>query len=110
MRWIVLIAALWPGLACAEWVRLTTDAEIEAALAGRVLIHDRHTAQSFTAGGETLHVTDRAAAGLWEARDGRYCSAWPPGETWTCYELEVQGPRLRFRAQDGRVSEARYGE
>jgi len=112
MRRIVMALAMVcaPAAAAADWVPLTSDDQITAALAGRVLIHDAYSAQRFEATGETLHVTDRAAAGLWEARDGRYCSNWPPSETWTCYDLALDGNRLRFSALGLAPSIATYAE
>lgn len=112
MRRIVmagLLAAL-AGPAAADWVRLTTDDQIAAALAGRTVIYDAYTRQSFDPAGGTVHVTERMATGRWEARDGRLCTNWPPSAAWRCVTLEMQGGEIRFISDTGLVSRGAYAE
>jgi hypothetical protein len=63
--------------------------------------------QEFKAGGVTLAGT---GAGKWRIDGDRYCSAWPPSETWACYEVdrEARGRDLRFTDGAGHVTVGRY--
>ena len=110
MRWIVLALAVWPGSALADWVRVDSDVAVRAALAGREVVYDAHTSQGFGADGTTLHVTERAAQGRWEARGGQYCSLWSPSTEWTCYDLDINDNRLGFTGPGGSVGEGVYAE
>ena len=91
------------GAAAQAWERLD-DAGIEAALSGRILRLDAWTHQVFHADGRTEYHTERYAEGVWSARDGRYCSIWPPAADWTCYDLAREGDRLRFTNDAGIAS------
>lgn len=105
--WTVLM--LMPQIAAAaEWEPVTVDAEIRQTLAGRTLTFDAYTFQRFGEGGDTQYVTDRLSDGRWEARGGQYCSAWPPSDLWTCYDIEVQGKLVRFISVDGSNSTGTY--
>ena len=99
MRTMLMAVMLCPGMALA-WERLD-DAGIEAVLADRVVRYDAWTTQVFLAGGRTEYHTERFAEGAWKAEGGRYCSLWPPAATWTCYDLERDGDRLRFTNDAG---------
>ncbi|WP_425038929.1 hypothetical protein [Primorskyibacter sp. S187A] len=110
MRWIVLVLMLLPAMASADWLRLSSDVEVEEALANRTLVYDAYTTQSFSASGETLYITERVAQGRWAARGGQYCSVWPPSDVWTCYDLEVDGIRLRFTGPDRVSTEGEYAK
>lgn len=105
MRGIVLALAMVPGAAAADWVTLTSDAEITEALSNRVVAYDALTTQSFGASGATLYVTERVASGRWAARGGQYCSVWPPSDVWSCFDFAVNGDRVRFTGSDRSVSE-----
>ena len=102
MRWILALAAAWPGPVLA-WDRLD-DAGITAALSGRVVVFDAWTRQVFHGDGRTEYLTERYAVGAWKAADGRYCSLWPPAADWTCYDLDREGARLRFTPDGGAAS------
>ena len=109
MRAISLVFALLPQIAAADsWQPLRTDAEIIRALADRTLVYDAYTFQRFGALGDTQYITDRLSDGRWEARDGQYCSAWPPSDIWTCYTLEVAEDQVRFIGETGSVSTGTY--
>lgn len=108
MRKLIMAAVMWPGLALAQdWERLD-DAGIIAALGDRTLRFDAYTIQHFGTNGATEFVTERAALGRWEARDGQYCSTWPPSDRWDCYDLELAGDQLRFISADGFTSQGAY--
>lgn len=106
MRAIIVAGMLWPGAALA-WEPLTGPA-ITEALSGQTLIYDALTFQTFHASGQTDHVTERVSSGRWDVRGDQYCSSWPPSETWTCYDMEAEGDRVRFVAADGSQSEGRF--
>lgn len=80
--------------------------EIIKTLTGRLVVgsdNGRRTEQLFLAGGATFYTAQGAQTqGLWEARDDRYCSRWPPGATWVCYDVLQQGQGLRFVSSSGR--------
>lgn len=109
-KWVVL-AAIWPGVALAQdWVRLSDDAAVLKALAGRSVQYDPLTQQRFGALGDTTYVTERAADGRWTARGGQYCSVWPPSDQWACYDLYVDGEHVRFVGADRSVSDGVFIE
>ena len=110
MRGLAVVLTALAGHAVAQdWQRLGDEA-IREALAGRTLIFDAYTFQTFAADGSTQFVTERASDGRWEARGGQYCSTWPPSDLWTCYDLERAGDRFRFIGPDRSVSEGAYPE
>lgn len=104
MSLAMLPTALWAD----DWVPLTDDAAITAALADRVVVYDAYTLQRFGAAGDTQYVTERMSRGRWAAREGQYCSTWPPSDAWYCYDLQINGDRLRFISADRSVSEGAY--
>jgi hypothetical protein len=78
---------------CADdWVRLDDDG-IRAALAGRTLVYEGGSTQSFAAGGSTTYD---GTSGSWQVEGGRYCSVWPPSDRWACYDVSRDGARIRF--------------
>ncbi len=89
-----------------ELERKLSGSEIIKALTGRLVVGSddgRRTEQLFLAGGATFYTVEGGQTqGLWEARDGRYCSRWPPGVTWVCYDVLQQGQGLRFVSPSGR--------
>jgi len=106
------IAAVLIGLPVAGmaegWQPVATDDAIHGALADETLIFDAYTRQDFGAAGDTQYITERLSNGRWAARDGQYCSVWPPSDVWTCYDLEINGDAVRFISADGAVSEGKY--
>lgn len=109
-KWMIW-ALIWPGLAVAEdWQRLQEDADIVVALAERVLRYDALTTQRFGGAGDTQYFTERMSVGRWAARAGQYCSVWPPSDVWACYDVHVNGDRVRFTASDRSSSIGTYVE
>ncbi|MEM8849662.1 MAG: hypothetical protein AAGE03_06455 [Pseudomonadota bacterium] len=77
--------------AAPAWAEL----DVETALAGRTVDYEG-AYQAFNFNGTTTYVADRPSAGRWVARDGRYCSQWPPATDWDCYDLAVDGQDVVF--------------
>ena len=100
MRAVGVMLALWPGIAGAEeaW-RTLKGAEIQAALAARVVQYEDGTRQDFMADGRTLY--GQASWGSWRVEGDEYCSVWPPSDRWGCYGMEARGLEVRF--SDGGV-------
>ncbi|MEM8822372.1 MAG: hypothetical protein AAGF30_02075 [Pseudomonadota bacterium] len=80
--------------------------DVAAALTGRTVDYDA-ALQTFHADGTTDYVTDRPSAGRWVARDGRYCSQWPPSTEWACYDLRVEGLDVVFTDDRGNETTGR---
>jgi hypothetical protein len=97
------------------WLPLDGPAA-EAALAGRTIVWEGGAVQHLRSDGETSYAADPAspvrAWGRWAIRGERYCTAWPPAESWRCYRIEAAPgtPRLRFTADDGARLTAGYAE
>ena len=86
------------------------NAEITAALSEKTYIYADAT-QVFYASGRTLYNAGRESWRYWAARGDQYCSQWPPGELWSCYDLERGAPGvIRFVAPDGSATEGRLAK
>lgn len=110
LRFIFCLALLPISAQAEEWVVLDQNADIFAALEGQTVRYGPLTFQVFNADGDTQYITERFSEGQWEAREGRYCSVWPPSEIWTCYDFQQNGDRVRFISDGGVVSEGVYEE
>ena len=89
---LVLALQLLPAAAVAETP--LTGAEIAALLPGVVALGEG-TRQTFLADGGTLYTDARGpSAGRWRVEGDRYCSQWPPAESWACYGVLRDGDRL----------------
>lgn len=110
MKWFALAALLCAGPAFAQdWHAVTQDS-LHAALAGRTVVY-ANARQDFRASGKTLYTAGEPSWGNWEARaDGQYCSQWPPGRGWDCYDVELRadGARIRFIGASGDVTEGAF--
>jgi hypothetical protein len=83
---------------------------IEAALEARTVDYEdaNGTWQRFYASGRTLYNAGRDSWGYWAVRGDQYCSQWPPGDLWACYDFAVNGDRIRFISDEGGITEGRY--
>ncbi len=101
---LALAGALAP--AQAQFSALT-GAQIARALTGHVAVgadNGRRTEQLFLAGGATFYSVEGAQSqGLWEVRGDQYCSRWPPGTTWVCYDVVRDGAGMAFVAPSGKI-------
>lgn len=103
------IAVLLAGPTLADdWVPMTGD-QITAALTDQRLDYG-DAWQEFRASGRTLYHAGRDSWGYWAARGDQYCSQWPPGDLWACYDMERRGDVVRFVAGDGSTTEGRFAK
>ena len=112
MRSVLALAALLvPGVALADdWFRLD-DAGITEILTTHDLIYENDAFQRFLPSGRTLYRYGETSWGYWRAEEGRYCSQWPPGDEWDCYDVEYDGATaLRFIDDWGNVSSGVFDE
>ena len=112
MRRIAIIAmALTPALAGAEaWQRVTSEAEVRAALQDRRVQYDSGAWQEFRASGKTLYNAGQDSWGNWRAQGAQYCSEWPPTGGWACYDLDVTETAVRFVGPGGDITTGVYAE
>ncbi len=97
MQRLTTIAALvvvLGALMAEEWIALD-DEGIKSALSGRSVEYTR-SSQSFLASGETTDVDGRPSLGYWRVDGGKYCSQWPPRQTWNFYSLDVSEDRPKY--------------
>jgi hypothetical protein len=80
---ILLIAALQ---AFASEERPLSGAEIKQLLTGAEVIGDGNR-QIFYESGRTLYNDGQDSRGYWRVEGDRYCSQWPPQESWVCYDM-----------------------
>lgn len=107
MRTAILVAALALGSAAQagddDWLPLD-GAGIAEALTGAEVAYE-NARQIFYASGKTLYEFGQPSWGNWRVEGNRYCSQWPPGETWDCYDVEMSadGTSIRFLDAHGNV-------
>ena len=59
--------------------------------------------QDFAGDGGTVHKQGTGqSTGIWDVRGDQYCSRWPPGETWTCFDMARDGQDIVFIAKSGK--------
>lgn len=91
-----------------DW-RSLNGAEIEAVLTDRDLVYENAT-QRFFASGRTLYNAGQDSWGYWAVRGDQYCSQWPPGDQWDCYDLAAADGVIRFVGADGSVTDGTFAE
>ena len=42
--------------------------------------------------------------GNWNIQGDKYCSVWPPSQTWVCYDMTRDGNTLNFISPSGKIS------
>lgn len=83
---VVLALSTMAGVAHADWVQLD-DGAIVAALTDRDVVYDDTATQHFYASGRTRYTAADPSWGYWRVEGGQYCSQWPPGTGWDCYDV-----------------------
>jgi len=83
---------------------------IEHMLSGNTVtgVNDRGAwRQFFNANGETRYVSgnEPPSGGSWKVMGDKYCSQWPPSETWACYDISADQaanpPTITFVGESG---------
>ncbi|MBO6602812.1 MAG: hypothetical protein JJ938_10090 [Roseicyclus sp.] len=98
------------GAAGPVWERLD-DSGITALLTAHDLVYENGDFQRFLPSGRTLYRAAETSWGYWRAEGGRYCSQWPPGDAWDCYDLHHDGGNaVRFTDDWGNVSTGVFAE
>jgi hypothetical protein len=91
--------------------RKLAGAEIRSTLSGRTVVGDsdgKLWRQSFSGNGDTRHTMGTGHSdGEWDVRGDQYCSRWPPGDRWTCYDVLSDGPTVTFVSPAGERSTGR---
>ena len=106
---IAVFLALSPGLLMAEeWTPLD-GAEITAMLTDQSVVYE-NAAQQFYASGRTLYNAGHDSWGYWAVRGDQYCSQWPPGELWDCYDMVATTGQVRFIGADGSTTDGELVE
>jgi len=100
MRLLAVLVMLAGPVAAQDWEPVTKDQVIFDALADSTVVYDAYTLQHFRADGYTQYVTERASDGRWAARDGQYCSQWPPSDGWECYDIQLRADQIKFVSAD----------
>ncbi|MEM8977867.1 MAG: hypothetical protein AAGD04_00125 [Pseudomonadota bacterium] len=104
MRLLILIlCSIWAGPTYADFAKLSGP-EIAQTLADSTLQYET-AKQRFYASGKTLYESSEDSWGNWAVREDRYCSQWPPGETWDCYDVLKDGAQIRFLDDYGNASD-----
>jgi hypothetical protein len=105
LRYVLFALYLTTSLAQAEEKKLDGNA-ITAALSDKTLAGtdgDKQWRQLFQKGGVTVYTVDgNASNGHWEVRGDQYCSQWPPNESWSCYDMTINGKTIIFISSSGK--------
>lgn len=92
------------------WERLD-GAAIAAILVEHPLAYESGAWQRFLPSGRTLYTSGEPSWGYWQVENDRYCSRWPPGAGWDCYDVEHDGrDGIRFIDDGGNVTAGVYSE
>ena len=100
---------LVPGAVWADAWRALEGAEIAGLLTDQTLIYENAT-QQFFASGRTLYDAGQDSWGYWAVRGEQYCSQWPPGDRWDCYDIAAMEGRVRFIGADGSVTDGVFAD
>ena len=85
-----LCALLAPSALAAE--RPLKGAEIDALIKGNTVIGQsdgKEWTQTFDTSGGTIYNggSRPPSKGLWNIRGDKFCSQWPPSDSWACYAV-----------------------
>lgn len=105
----VLAVMLWAGPALAGPL---DGAGVTAALTGQKVVYQDGSSQTFRADGVTFYTAPGGAEsqGRWRVEGNRYCSVWPPSDSWACYDVEGEAEVIRFISGGGDVTAGRLDQ
>ena len=96
---MILIAGM-PVFPAVSDERPLTGQEIQDALSGNAVegVQDGVAwKQIFYPDGTTTYISgNRPSPGRWAVRGEKYCSQWPPSQSWDCYQMTGEGDRMTF--------------
>lgn len=107
-RLLAVLLVLPAAVMADDWLAMR-GAEITSALTDQSLVYENAT-QRFYASGRTLYNAGEDSWGYWAVRDDQYCSQWPPGDEWDCYDMAAKGDIVRFIGSDGSVTDGAFVE
>ena len=100
---VIAIAAMAHSAVAGETTY--SAARIKSALEGAVVNgvqKGKAWSQSFSRGGETIYSDARGPSrGLWTIRGDKYCSQWPPSQTWSCWTVTGSKGTITFIPEGG---------
>ena len=100
ISFVLLIAS---GASAAE-LKLS-GAEIQAILNDKIL-YAKDIEQIFQKSGVTFYASGgNQSQGNWKIEGDKYCSQWPPNQSWACYDITQDGNKIAFIAKDGKRTE-----
>ncbi len=104
--WMMAAVLICAGMAAQAGDARLDAAGITAALTDQSLSYDDGSKQLFKADGDTIYDNGKPSTGRWTIRGGRYCSQWPPSDSWACYDVteSADGQVISFVADDGTTS------
>jgi hypothetical protein len=108
---ITTVALIGLATAASAAEHRLSGAEIRTALSGRTIAGEsdgKRWQQTFSPDGDTRHAMgDGHSEGFWDVRGEQYCSRWPPGDRWSCYDVLGDGDSITFVSPAGERSTGR---
>jgi hypothetical protein len=105
LRMIVMTAVfLAPQAAWAKSVKLAA-AEITAVLSDQSLYagEQGEIEQIFQKSGQTFYLDHgNSSQGTWKVENDKYCSQWPPSQSWSCYDVIRDSDAITFVSGTGK--------
>ncbi|MGB0844751.1 MAG: hypothetical protein ACPGVN_08430 [Alphaproteobacteria bacterium] len=70
------------------WLKLNHD-QIQRVMVDTEVAYkgESRVTQTFHGDGTTTYISGRPSLGKWQVRGNKYCSVWPPSESWSCFEI-----------------------
>lgn len=107
---VIAIAAFGRSAGAIAEERALTGPEIRALIEGNTVIGESVSGsytQYFDPTGLTTYADEGAepTEGRWRVEGDQYCSTWPPGEAWICYDvtadLAASPPTITWIGESG---------
>lgn len=106
MKKILLFSCILLLIGSAEATEIKlSGAEIQTILVNKIL-YGKDTEQIFQKSGATFYgVGGGQSQGNWKIEKDKYCSQWPPNQSWACYDITQDGNKFTFISKDGNRTE-----
>ena len=100
MKKILLASLLLISTAQAAETKLS-GVEMQTILNDKIL-YGKDTEQIFQKSGVTFYSSGgNQSQGNWKIDGEKYCSQWPPNQSWACYDIMQDGNKITFISKDG---------